>query len=221
MSTKIIAFCGVKGSGKSTAASLLEAELRAQRLAVESWAIAGKLKDVCSEVFGIAISDMEDPVLKEAPFLVPSTLSATELNYIYEAFGIHDASYNEFIRKHVGKTLYSPREILQYIGTECLRSISGDIHVATMLQNIHEQTTGDPLIIVTDLRFENEYSLMETCLEKNFFPVYVSNRNAEAAQSTHPSEVEYLQFKDRCFLLDNNGTLGELTANIIDLAARV
>jgi hypothetical protein len=51
---------------------------------------------------------------------------------------------------------------------------------------------------------------------EDFLPVYVQNTQAEliAAVDNHPSEQGWKVFKDRCVVLDNEGSLNDLTDKI-------
>ena len=216
MKTKMVALCGAKGSGKSTVAKLLEAELIAKRQKVQILSLADKLKNVCADVFEVDRSLFDDPELKEKELATFTFLDAAQINLILENFGIHDADYSRYVRPHVGVVLATPRYMAQYVGTEVLRSVCESIHTTTMLMDWDMNTYG----IVQDLRFENEQEIISTCLAGDVIFVYVNNRTAEVAASEdkHSSEGGYHRFKHLCYHLDNNGTLGALTAKVADLA---
>jgi len=70
--------------------------------------------------------------------------------------------------------------------------------------------------IFSDTRFENEYEVMKAREDISYFPVYVYRKTAEDAArlSNHISETEFFKFKDKCYLLDNNGDLRDLELNV-------
>lgn len=72
--SKLIAFCGYKGSGKNTAAKAIGRRVE--------MSFAGPLKNVCQGVFDLSYEELNDPVLKEQkldrwPFQSPRQIIQT------------------------------------------------------------------------------------------------------------------------------------------------
>lgn len=204
---KIIAFAGAKESGKSTSAELFKSLVSGPTKEI---AFAGHLKNVCSTVFGLEMKFFLDTVLKEAELDSYIHLTSETVKQVFELFEISEYTHDEHVRKHMGQVFDTPRKLLQYVGTEVLHPIDPLIHVNFAMKKIDPDVT----TLITDLRFPVEFDAMYG--KDNFIPVYVSNLKAELAAEadSHASEKGWQKFKDRCYQLDNNGTIGELTNNL-------
>lgn len=217
MNTGILAFCASKKSGKSTSFEFLKEAYSGE---IEELALAGHLKKVCAQVFNIDMQYFTDQDLKERELNKYVVLRVTELDQIYKEFGVYEQvkqEYNKYYRDHNGKVLYTPRKLLQYIGTEVLHPIDPLIHVKTALR-IKDK---NKLTVVTDLRFKAEYDYFLTQNDYDFKPFYIKNNLAEEAAKAdlHPSERQLELFKDECLVIDNNGSLGDLKNQINNLVS--
>lgn len=210
--TGIIAFCGSKGAGKSTASSIFETKYAG---AIEEVALAGHLKDACARVFNVDIDLFLNPHKKEVELDTYIVLNKDNLTALYKEFDVDNFSFDAHIRPHIGMICRTPRKLLQYIGTEVLHPIDPLIHVKKMLS----KRNPNMLTLITDLRFVNEFNYLTDTFADKFVPVYVKNSRAELAAETdpHPSERELLLFKDRCKLMPNEASLGELDRQIAKL----
>lgn len=207
MNKGIIAFCGSKGSGKSTSATLFKDLYKGPQ---EELAFASHLKNSCSKVFNIEMKYFLDPNLKEVELDNYVTLTRKNIEQVLKLFEVTDFDFDKHVRPHMGQVFDRPRTLLQYIGTELLHPIDPLIHVKITLR----YKDPEKLSIVTDLRFIQEFNELKK--RDDFLPVYVFNLKAEnAAQSdTHASERQLKLFKDECLKMDNNLSIGDLTAKI-------
>lgn len=210
MSIKIVAFCGAKESGKSTSASLFKDLIKTS---TEEVAFAGHLKIVCSKVFHIEMKYFLDTKLKETELQNYVRLTKETIEEIFALFEITEYSYDKHIRPHLGHVFDTPRKLLQYVGTEVLHPLDKLIHVNFALKKINP----DVITLVTDLRFPQEFDALYG--REDFLPVHVNNVKAELAAEadSHASEKGWQKFKDRCTVLDNNGTISELIENLKNL----
>lgn len=210
----VIGLVGTKGSGKTTAFKLMQ-ELKAGTTEIM---LANKLKQVCSEVFGIPRISFEDAAVKEKELNDFITLNEKNVSEVIKRFK-KEIDYDKHIRPHIGKILISPRQIAQYIGTEVLRNVSEDIHCEGAVQDLVQA----PLFVVTDIRFWNEYNFFNKNQDLAFFPVYISNYAAEAkaASDKHPSEAYVLEIAKKCERIDNNGSMQDFKSKVTELLARV
>lgn len=206
---KVIAFCGSKKAGKSTSCNIF---MQLSDHKCEELALADHLKSVCSDVFNLDIRNFMLQELKEKELDNNVVLSKDDLRSVITGFGVKDINDDLHIRPHIGKVLTTPRKLLQYIGTEVMHSIDPLIHVKKVIEN----KSKNKITIVTDLRFENEFNLLMSEFNANFIPVYVKNNQAESAaeMDSHASEREFVKFKNRCYTLDNNGSIRQLMSNI-------
>jgi|SRR6185436_10842114 len=190
----IIAFCGSKFSGKSTSASLFKEMVG---VPVEELALADHLKEVSAKVFNIEYSFFIDPNKKEVEMGDLTILDRDNLTQFLKAFSVEPL--DRLVRPHLGRVLRTPRNVLQYLGTEVLHTIDPLIHAKIVLK----KKNSDKLTIVTDLRFVAEFDFFNTV--PGFVPVYVKNSQAEFAASVdaHPSERQLHDFKGKCYEINN------------------
>jgi hypothetical protein len=207
MKVKLVAFCGAKESGKSTAAELFK---NCVNIKTEEVAFAGHLKNTCSKVFNIDMKYFLDPKLKEVELDSYVRLTKEYIEQIFQEFDIKEYDYDKHVRPHMGQVFDTPRKLLQYVGTELLHPVDKLIHVNITLKKINPEV----ITLVTDLRFPQEFDALYG--REDFLPVYVNNKRAEhaAATDSHASERGWQKFKDRCVELDNNGSLSDLMANL-------
>ena len=208
--SKIVAFCGSKGSGKSTSATIFKDLVQT---GVEELAIAGHLKEACAKVWKLDINLFLDPALKEVELPEFIVLERYDLQDLLKAFLV--IPKDEFVRSHLGRICRTPRALLQYIGTEVLHPIDPLIHIkVAMAKRDKTKTT-----LITDLRFVAEFNYLKENHEAEFFPVYVKNAAAEvkASVDSHASERQYVDFVARCRVLNNEGSLQALKSGITEL----
>ncbi len=208
MSRKIIAFAGSKQAGKTTAF----VTMRANFPEVHEITIAGKLKLVVGKVLGIDQDFFNKNELKEKYLDDPITVTQTHITQVIEAFGL-TYDFDKHVRQHVNALLETPRQCLQFFGTNVLHKIDDLVHIKNAVKDMPE--TG--LVIVTDLRFAQEFDYFQQNYSSQFFPFYIKNSKAEAiaASDTHPSETDLQKFKNKCALIDNNFTLEEYQFSIV------
>jgi hypothetical protein len=208
----IVAFCASKKSGKSTSFEFFKEYYPGE---VEEIALAGHLKTVCSKVFGLDMKYFTDQNLKEVELDEYIVIKENDLISIYKEFNVYGKSKEDptkFFRPHMGKVSTTPRELLQYVGTEVLHPVDPLIHAKKAL------VLKDPnkLTVITDLRFVAEYEFLRDQKDHYFDGYYIDNRGAyEAAKGdTHPSERQLDNFKHELMVIDNNGSLNDLRNNI-------
>jgi len=214
---KIVAFCGVKRSGKTTAYE----SIKSNYPNVREITLAKKIKDVCSEIFDMDRESFDDQKLKEKKLETPFFLEESHLNAILKAYGLEENvqyTYFQNIRPHIGKVCYSRRELLQYVGTEVLRTVDSDIHCKAAIQDIPE----DGLFIVTDLRFPNELKFFKN-LNFEFYPFYIKREAAEvvALKDKHPSEQLVFETAKGCIEILNNSDLLDFQIRVVELIRNI
>jgi hypothetical protein len=150
----VIAFCGEKGSGKSTASEQL-----VQQFGFTDIALADPLKELISRVFRLSLEYFADPKLKDKDFGYDITVDYEHLDKL-RSIVENDWDYTltpeqrEEIEEYHGYTFKSPREMMQTIGTDILRDIiDKDIFIRLLVQRIIHMETP---VVITDVRFKNE-----------------------------------------------------------------
>lgn len=208
MKVSLIAFCGAKESGKSTSAELFKTLING--IQVKEVAFAGHLKETCSKVFNVEMKYFLDPKLKERELENYVRLTTETIEQVFTEFAITEYNFDQHIRPHLSQVFDTPRKLLQYVGTELLHPLDKLIHVNYALRSVDTSK----ITLVTDLRFPQEFDVLNG--KPEYLLVHVSNLKAEAnaATDTHPSEQGWKYFKEKCVSLDNNGTLADLTTNL-------
>jgi len=131
--------CGTKGHGKDTFASLVVEAGKGFTVA----AFANSLKRICQRVFGLSEAQCYDPDQKETPLPQPLVLD-NFLAGLSRETGLDLPA--------VGLVAYTPREVLQYVGTEYIRSTQEDYWLHRAFADIGSASK----VLITDLRFLNE-----------------------------------------------------------------
>tara|TARA_R110000868_G_C10973188_1_gene771535 strand:+ start:73738 stop:74397 length:660 start_codon:yes stop_codon:yes gene_type:complete len=201
MNRKIIAFAGSKGAGKSTAFETLNNNYPN----VYDVTLAGHLKEVTAEIYNVDMQLFLNPKLKEVDLIDPICLEPNQINKLFELFEVDDFNYDNHVRPHVGKILETPRQLLQYLGTNVLHPIDPLIHAKYATKHLPK----DGLVVITDLRFEDEFNFFYKDYKDEFTPFNINNTAAERAaeDDNHKSETDRHKFKHLCKQLDNNGTI--------------
>lgn len=198
---KLIGLAGVKRSGKNTAATLIGELLGPEN--VEERALADLLKRATCEVFGLDSKFVTDQDLKEKTLEDTLVLDETKLKRFFELFSLPDQDPRSTVnRTHLGRAFLTPRQALQYLGSEVLHPIDPLIHTRSVLQE-----SNGKVVIVTDMRFVAEFNFFYGRLSKaEFLPLFIHNNEAEfvAKADGHVSEQQVFSFSRACVLVDNN-----------------
>ena len=161
---KIIAFCGVKGSGKTTAAKALESK------SLELVNLADELKKLCSEQFNLKPIYFNAPNLKDAILENSIKLDKRALRQVVEkCYDILDpeGKYHPFKVGTYGvldRTCATPRNLLQVVGTDFVRDkIYKHFWVDALSSKLQDKKT----YLIGDLRFESELDRLK-CIEERY-----------------------------------------------------
>lgn len=218
----VIGLAGVKTSGKSTVASIVEKILKENGYSVSESALADKLKNTSAEVFGLPRDHFDNQDVKEVLFPDgPKLLTVEKITNILNSFNVivtQDLMDTYEESGIIDMPLETPRKIAQIVGTEVLRATGNeDIHCENMPLN--DDSRG--VTIVSDLRFPNEFTYFSAKLgaqDFKFLPLYIQRDEAEqyVTEDSHPSEKCVFEFSDRCIKVSNNSSLNDLEALILD-----
>ncbi len=208
MIKRTISVSGKKGSGKTTVVRFL---LKATRRSSYEVMLADLLKKTCSTLFGIEYLRLGDQAYKETPFERPIMVTLEQLEMILDVFKIKLRTTDEVYhcQSFENRCFNTPRELLQIIGTEFLHELGGKtIHCRRIKKG---PTYHIP--IISDLRFQAEFDYFQKA-KGEFYPIYLT-RGTDNNEDTHRSETEMEQFKDQCFVIDNNGSLDDLYGKLL------
>lgn len=225
---RIIGFVAPKSGGKDTAAAILIEGKKANG----KLSFAGPLKEICSKVFGISLTILNDPVNKERPFKQPLVLTRKHLRDIkHECVSRLDPVNGTFIVYNPNKastsglenkTVASPRELMQVIGTDYIRQrIFGEWHLqAAFSPETLAKHAKNGVYCVTDIRFVNEYEYLKKRFGNDFQCYYVERPEAEEKlkEATHPSELETQKIKallPESNIIRNDGSIDDLKKKLL------
>lgn len=216
MKQVVIGLMGAKGSGKSTFADIAH-----QRYPVVNvFALADKLKLACAEELGLPIQAFTDPGSKERLMLHGSReLTHDAVAALLDQFGIVPTDEN--VVRHVGKRLYTYRQVAQYVGTEILRSQDPDIHCKGLMLALPKENVS---FMVTDIRFLNELKFFRKTFPSAFYAFYIKRDSADiaAAKDKHASEQQLpLLAAEANFTVFNDGTLPQFVDKVVSAVAGI
>ena len=201
----IIGLVAEKESGKTTTFNLIKSELpSAQELM-----LAEHLKEVCAKVFNMDLNCFESQAEKKKVLSSPFVLTSIQIKSLANLFEL--SITDQQVDKHIGKTLTTTREVLQYVGTDIMRAIDDDIHLKWAMKRAPESDT----YVVTDIRFPNEFDFFAK--ESGFLPFSIDRKKQDEfdSSSSHASETHIPNLKKRCLAeLNNNGTIESLKHQI-------
>ena len=149
---EIYGIAGRKGHGKDTFANLIIEASAKQRFAhtkrlgatFRITHFAKVLKRMAARIFSINELRFNDPSLKETLFDFPIDMDIY-LDIMRQETGLQDI-------KPLKKIANNPRELMQFFGTEYVRSIQNDYWIQRLIGDVF----GDRRILVPDTRFLNE-----------------------------------------------------------------
>ena len=200
----IVAFSGIKFSGKDTAAECLISRYGFKRIG-----LADKLKDLCSDVFKVNRQDMDDPSKKELTFEVHLKITNEHLVQLLSTVKNDgfDFSYDKVLEEvksnFEGTFLKSIREMLQIIGTDILRTfVKDDIWLEYITKFFDKKSK----IVVTDARFKNERDF----LKKNGAVLVLIKRPKIVSNNTHISENQLGEDSDYDAIIYNDSDIKSL-----------
>jgi dephospho-CoA kinase len=201
----IIGLVAEKESGKTTAFNYIKGTIPG----AEEIMIAGHLKNVCSRAFEIEPIRFETQEEKKRPLDAPIVMNRGHLDCIAKLFEI--ILDETMIQNHLGKRLATTREILQYVGTEVVRSADENIHLKWAMRN----GSSASVLVVTDVRFPNEFEFFEKM--DGFISVAINRpkESVDDASANHQSEAHIKDLQRRCsVLIYNDSTLAEFESRI-------
>lgn len=148
----IIGLGGNKGAGKNTAANVLINKYNFTEVP-----FARPLKALCSYVFDIEFKYFDDPILKETPFKKLIWLNKSDINaLIFTANKLcTDPTKSKKLMLEVSKNkcLHSPREMLQFVGTDLFRDC---VHPLYWCEEYKNEVSKYDKVVTPDVRFPNE-----------------------------------------------------------------
>lgn len=193
----LIGLSGYAGSGKDLFVSLARETVWGARLA-----FADALRWEVAKAFGVSRSLLHDRRCKDKP------------NRTLRPEFCTDLAFAEILRAR-GQEEYSPREVLQLWGTEYRRAQDPHYWVARADDTVYIlEGVGYPVCFITDCRFPNEASWIES----RGGQVWRIDRPGVAPANDHPSERSLDDWKF-ALRIRNDGSIEQLRKVAFDLVS--
>lgn len=191
----LIGLTGPNGAGKDTVAQTLSTMLQTTGCRTAVLAFADALYEEVSAAFFLNPLHLKDRATKEHP------LQQLSLTYC------GDQQFAQVVQQQTGCTAYtphSPRQILQWWGTEYRRAQQPDYWVQRLLAKVQQhREAGVQHIIVTDVRFADEAAAIRAQGGQIW---RIHRPNYTPAGTGHVSEVTGEEFAPE-FTFRNSGPL--------------
>ncbi len=160
----ILGISGFAGSGKDTIGDYLVSQ--------HGWSgkmsFARNLKDMCKAVFNLTEHQVSDHDGKKFIFPQPIKFADTHVNLLlawmcrtHETSGFtkeHRAEILQMLSDSRGRVFRTPREIMQFVGTDFCRTIIPTYHIDIIKQKL---LANEGNWIITDVRFPNEAETLQ------------------------------------------------------------
>ena len=218
----IIGLAGKAGAGKDTAAEFLVSTYGFRQLA-----LADNLKTLCKFVFQISHAQCYDQKLKEKKFANPILLSPKHIEGIVDfatrinGFEIDTVDVHRMYL-YVGQlTVFkTPRELLQFVGTELLRDIVDIDYHLKVAKNKIDEGTENTMYVITDARFDNERQMIK---KWGGITALVDRKTVdrEVGLSNHASENSLSAKDNYDFVIDNSGDIDDLAKEVDKLVTNI
>ena len=152
--THVIGLSGPAGSGKDTVADLLATHCGAHKMA-----FADALRAEIVEAYRIEHAHLTRRETKEHPISALALSRCLDTAFVGRRRIQHQLYNTDQLDLHAPR---SPRQIMQWWGTEYRRAAQPGYWVSKAAQHIHwrHQALRERLIVITDVRFEDEANLV-------------------------------------------------------------
>lgn len=127
-----------------------------------------------------------------------------------------DHRYPKPLKEGMVPQFWTPREIMQFLGTDCYRAIDDNFWVKQLFKRLFE--SGIKNVIISDCRFVSE---IDAVLERGGIHVRIYRDSEEYTlvhNTQHISETALDNYEKIDFEINNNGTLKGLKEKAIYLA---
>lgn len=195
----IIGISGHAQSGKDKTGSYLLEFAAKEGYLFRIRKFAAYVKQIASILTGIAVTDFEKSEVKNS-YLGDEWTNAS----IAFLFG------------DIPEAKMTVRQILQKIGTDCMRdNLHVDTWVNALMKDYREPYT---FWIITDVRFHNEFKAIR---DRGGILIRMERDLDEDVEALHISETALDRVTDWDYVIDNNGTLEDLKLKVEEIWKKI
>lgn len=205
--TEIIGIAGKRGTGKDTAGLHFVKKHGFRRAA-----FADSLKEVCAEAFDISEYSLHEREYKELRLVPPFTVNEIGAQSLVDALNekraagdlppLSEESAKLIFDGILGQTFKTPREILQFVGTDLVRKHLGDNYWVDIF---HAKYKVYDKLVITDVRLPNERKYV-----KDRQGHLLRLRRSDEPEGNHVSENSFGKNREYKGVIMNEGTVEEL-----------
>lgn len=174
---EIYGLLGQKGHGKDSFAQLIQTAVQNRAKKGTPFTIlhfADPLKHMACQIFGLTLPQCNDPQLKEQALPQPLALD------LYLGGMCRETGLS--IRK-AEKIAYTPREVLQYFGTDYVRAVQSDYWIQVLVRTLR----GKRRVLIADCRFPDEAQALRNLGAKL---IRITRIDTPTSTDTHASELQ-------------------------------
>lgn len=223
----VIGLCGKKRVGKNTVADMIQSNLQFKDY--KQYAIAGPLKRLVADWLNLSEEYIEGDRKEDEIFISYYQLTNSLRMYIFKHFDISERDadliscsfyqyaseveedYSPLFGRRGGFPMYyktTPRQVLQNLGTDAFRDFDDQFWLKLIPKNEN--------LIITDIRFQNEYDYVKNLGEV----IHISRDLKEDSNSRHSSEAG-VSVEEDDFIIENNGTLQDLSDEVLNITEKL
>lgn len=172
---QIYGISGKKKHGKDWFASLINGSYHSNPLPsnFEISYFATPIKNICKKIFGLSEAQLYDQQYKEEPLVLPVVIDLY-LEALQKETGL--------ILQQQGLTATSPRELMQFVGSNYIRSSNPEYFTSYLTERIKSKRR----ILIPDTRFPNEAVALRSI---GGLVIKIIRLDIENSEDTHDSET--------------------------------
>lgn len=189
----LIGIHGKMGSGKNLVSEIIRDFT--SNINFEEKAYASKIKDIASIITGLPRDRFEDRDFKKS--LLPKEWSVPEKTILNSITSFKNVSFSKQM---------SIRELLQKIGTDCIRK---NLHENVWINALFADYNNKSKWIITDVRFPDEIKAIK---ERN--GIVIKKNGKMGSKNTHLSETALDEYEDWDYVVPYRSDIEELKAEV-------
>lgn len=199
----ILVLSGPKRSGKDEVANILKKYHSYQRVG-----LADPLKRLCATLLNLPLKYFFDDTLKDAALQEPISVTYDILDKLAELVGADELERALLYQHGRSLTFYSPRDIMQKVGTDLVRVCVRDSYWLDIAIPLIQSMEGN--IVITDARLPNERASL-----KAIGGTLIRIKREGYEGSGHVSETSIGDDSEYDVIINNSGTLADLQHDVL------
>ena len=208
---QVVGLIGLKGSGKDTAAAFLTAR------GFVRVAFADKLYQEVADSFGVTVEFLQNRDTKETPLKELALKNCRDVRFVAVCRRLDPEGTNgEFLEKW-----RSPRQVLQWWGTDYRRKVDKDSYWLDVIQEIINSNP-DTSFVITDVRFPNEAEFVKAIggalarIRRPSLEARAALERESGSTFAHSSETALLNWVTDYEFINEDGNPAGMKQSVLD-----